>query len=186
MSASIYINVPATISSIAGQPSLSSLTGLPAGLAVSDPDPGASLTVLLVAANSAAALTASASGGAAVIANGSTLQISGSAAQVNAALATLEFTEPSGTAADLISIGAFDNIGLTSQSSFAVDIAPQIAPAFVNPTKLVTLSPNQPLALPDLQLSDPTARPLQPWGWGMRKRSSSPSRSRRGVAAARL
>ncbi|HTQ70799.1 MAG TPA: Hint domain-containing protein [Acidocella sp.] len=166
MSASIYINVPATISSIAGQPSLSSLNGLPASLSVSDPNPGASLTVLLVAANSAAALTASASFGASVIANGSTLQISGSAAQVNAALATLEFTEPSGTASDLISIGAFDNSGLASQSSFAVAIAPQTAPAFVNPAKLVTLSPNQPLALPALQLSDPTASALAAMGLG--------------------
>ncbi len=166
MSATLSINVPATIISIGGQPSLSSLTGLPASLSVSDPNAGANITVQLIAANSAAMITASASGGASVIAGGNTLQISGSATQVNAALATLEFSEPSGTGSDLVAISASDNAGLATQSGFALGIASQTAPAFVNPAKLVTLSPNQPLALPDLLLSDPTASALADMGLG--------------------
>ena len=166
MSANLNITVPATITAIAGQPSLSSLAGLPASLAVSDPDASASITVQLVAANNAATMSASADGGASVISNANTLEISGTAAQVNAALASLEFTEPSGIASDLIAISAADNNGLIAQSSFAVGVVPQTAPAFVNPAKLVTLSPNQPLALPDLLLSDPTASALAAMGLG--------------------
>jgi hypothetical protein len=151
---------------VAGQPSLSSLAGLPNSPLVTDFNAGASLTVQLVAANSAAVLTASTSGGASVITSGDTLHISGSAAQVNAALATLEFTEPNGTSSDLISISASDNTGATAQSGFAVDLVPSTPPAFVDPATLVTLSPNQPLALPDLLLSDPTASALAAMGLG--------------------
>ncbi len=165
MSSNISINVPATLASIAEQSSLSSLTGLPASLSVSDPNVGANLTVQLVAANSAASLTASANSGASVIASGNTLQISGSAAQVNAALATLEFTEPSGTASDLISISASDNTGLAAQSSFAVDIAPQTAPAFVDPRKSCHALP-QPAAELCLIFCSPTLQPVPSPQWG--------------------
>ncbi len=166
MSSSININVPATITAIDGLPSLSSLFGLPAGLAVSDSNPGASLTVQLVAADGAASLSASAGGGAAVAASGNTLQISGTQAQVNAALAMLEFNEPVGTAADLVAITASDNTGLSARSGIALAITPQTPPAFVSPAKLVTLSPNQPLVLPDLLLADPTASALAAMGLG--------------------
>ena len=166
MSSSININVPATIASIAGQPGLSSLGSLSGSLAVADSSLGANIVVKLVAANSAAVLAASPSGGASVLANGNTLQVSGNAAQVNAALATLTFSEPSGATSDIISLNATDNTGGVSQSSFALNIAPQTAPAFVNPTQLVTLSPNQPLALPHLFLSDPTASALAAMGLG--------------------
>ena len=166
MSSSININVPATITAIAGQPSLSSLIGLPTSLVVTDSAAGAAISLKLVTGDSAATLSANASGGAAVVSSGNTLQISGSTAQVNAALATLSFTEPSGITSDKISLSATDNKGAAAQSDFALSIVPQTAPAFVAPTKLVTLSPNQPLALPDLLLSDPTASALAAMGLG--------------------
>ncbi|MDE1906049.1 MAG: hypothetical protein KGH75_06310, partial [Rhodospirillales bacterium] len=166
MSSSINIKIPATVVSIAGQPSLSSLIGLPTSLAVADSAAGANITLQLVAGDSAASLSASASSGASLVSNGNTLQISGSAAQVNAALATLSFSEPSGVTADAISLTAQDNKGGAAQSDFSLAIAPELAPAFVNPTKLVTLSPNQPLALTDLLLSDPTASALAAMGLG--------------------
>ncbi|MDE2458440.1 MAG: hypothetical protein KGL20_04315, partial [Rhodospirillales bacterium] len=166
MSSSININVPATITSIAGLPSLSSLGGLPASLTVADSTPGATITLQLVAANAGASMTASSGGGVSVVANGNTLQISGTAAQVNAALGTLAFTEPSGTASDVISLTATDSVGATAQSGFALAVAAQTSPAFVAPAQIVTLSPNQPLALPDLLLSDPTASALAAMGLG--------------------
>ncbi|MGE4482892.1 Hint domain-containing protein [Acidocella sp.] len=166
MNEKLNINVPATIAAIGGQPGLSSLVGLPAGLSVSDSDTGASITVQIAAGNSAASLSASADGGASVTANGNLLTIIGSAAQVNAALATLEITEPAGTDADVIGLSALDDTGQTMQSAFALEIAPQISPAFVDPAKLVTLSPNQPQSLPALLLSDPTASALAAMGLG--------------------
>ena len=166
VSSSININVPATITSIAGLPSLSSLGGLPASLTVADSTPGATITLQLVAANAGASMTASSGGGVSVVANGNTLQISGTAAQVNAALRTLAFTEPSGTASDVISLTATDSVGATAQSGFALAVAAQTSPAFVAPAQIVTLSPNQPLALPDLLLSDPTASALAAMGLG--------------------
>ncbi|MDE2318932.1 MAG: Hint domain-containing protein [Rhodospirillales bacterium] len=166
MSSSININVPATITSIAGQSSLSSLAGLPTSLAVADSASGANITLALVAANINAAITASATGGASLVSSGNTLQISGSAAQVNAVLASLSVSEPSGVTSDIISLTAQDNKGGLAQSGFALAVVPQAAPAFVAPAKLVTLSANQPLALPDLLLSDPTASALAAMGLG--------------------
>lgn len=166
MSGIISIKVPATITAIEGQPTLSSLAGLPYGLAVNDPNAGANITLKLVAANAAAAMSASAPSGATVSANSNTLVISGAQAQVNAALASLQISEAAGTSSDLISLLAADNYGSLASSTLALTLVPQSPPAFVDPTLLVTIAPNQPQLLPDLLLADPAASALAAMGLG--------------------
>ncbi len=162
----ININVPATVSAIAGLPGLSSLSGLPARLAVADGHSGANITVQLIAANPAATMAVANAFGAGVSMSANTLTLSGSLSEVNAALAALQISEPSGVAADTISILAEDNQGGYAVSGFALSLAPQTGPAFVNPVKLVTLAPNQPLGLPYLLAADPAASALAAMGLG--------------------
>ena len=166
MSGIISIKLPATITAIEGQPTLSSLAGLPYGLAVSDPNAGANITLELVAANAAAAMSASATSGATVSANNNTLVISGSQAQVNAALSSLQISEAAGAGTDLISLQAADNYGSLASSTLALTLVPESPPAFVDPTLLVTISPNQPQTLPALLLADPAASALAAMGLG--------------------
>ena len=158
MTSRLNISAPATLTVLAGDATLSSLQGLPPGITVNDPA-GGTLTVQIQAANAGAVLSVG-------TASGSTVTITGNAAQVNAALAGLQLTEPSGAGTDVLSLSASDTAALAAQDDIVVDVVPGTGPAFVNPAKIVTLSPDSLTALPDLLLSDPVAEGLAAMGLG--------------------
>ena len=158
MTSRLNISAPATLTVLAGDATLSSLQDLPPGITVSDPA-GGTLTVQIKAANAGAVLSAG-------TASGNAITLTGSTAQVNAALAGLQLTESSGTSTDVLSLTASDPAALSAQDDIVVDVAPGTGPAFVNPAKIVTLSPDSLTALPDLLLSDPIAQGLAAMGLG--------------------
>lgn len=133
---------------------------------VEDPDTTGTLLVALVAGNPGAVLSASGFAGAVVTSNANMLSLSGTAAEVNAALASLEITEPAGVSGDTISLDASDPAVFPRQTGIAVDVVPQTGPAFVAPVPLVTLHSGSLAALPDLLLSDPVAQGLAAMGLG--------------------
>ncbi len=165
MTSRLDISSPATLTVLAGNATLSSL-GQGPGLRVSAPSPTDQLSVSVQAGNGAALLSASSLGGATVSGTGNSLTLRGDEAQVNAALASLELTEPVGTAGDVLSLSATDSAALSAQTSLAVDVVPLTGPAFVAPATLVTLHPNSLVALPDMLLSDPIASGLAAMGLG--------------------
>ncbi len=166
MTSPITIVTPAGLVVLAGNPTLSSLAALaPGGVSIDDPG-GGTLSVTIVAGNAAAWLSASGVAGALVSANGNTLTIQGSAAEVNSALASLELTEPVGAGADDLLITASDPLALPAQGGMAVDVISTIGPAMVAPPDLVTIKANSPSALPVLYLSDPIASGLAAMGRG--------------------
>ena len=175
MTSRLNISAPATLTVLTGNATLSSLQDLLPGITVSDP-PGGTLTVVVQAGNSGAVLSAG-------TLSGNAITLTGSAAQVNAALAGLQLTEPSGTSTDVLSLTASDPATLPTQDDIVVDVVPAASPAFVNPAQIVTLSPDSLTTVPDLLLSDPIAdlrphrrsptpspRGSPPWGWGRRRR----------------
>ncbi len=158
---------PATLTVLGGNPTLSSLAVLPPGGISLSGFPG-QLSLQIIAGNAAALLSASAIGGAVVTGNGNTLSLSGSALQVNDALASLELTEPTGAGFDVLSLSATAP-GLAAQTAIAVDIIPPTGPAFVAPATLVTIAPNALDSLPYLYLSDPIASGLAQMGLGQQE-----------------
>ncbi|OYV34458.1 MAG: hypothetical protein B7Z81_10040, partial [Acidocella sp. 20-61-6] len=161
------LSAPATLTVLAGSGTLSSLLTLPpGGITVSDPNTTGTLTVQIAAGNAAAALSASGVGGATVAGTGPTLTLSGTAAQVNAALSSLEVNEPSTVSQDVLMISASDPMALAAQTEVFISVPPQTGPAFVAPPMLVTLQPNAVDALPGLLLSDPAASALTAVGKG--------------------
>ena len=145
---------------------LSSLGVFQPGISVDDPDTTGTLTVQVVAGNTLASLSASSLGGATVSGTGNTLTITGQAAQVNAALASLELTETASASTDVLSISATDSTALPAQTTLAVDVMPATGPAFVAPPKIVTLQADSLTTLPSLVLSDPAAQGLADMGLG--------------------
>ena len=166
MTSRLNISAPATLTVLAGNATLSSLEALAPAIVVSDPVAGGTLTVQISAANSGAVLAVGAASGAVVSGAGNLITLTGSAAQVNAALASLEVTEPAGTSADVLRLSATDPAALSAQTDIAVSVAPATGPAFVNPAKIVTLHPGTPTPLPDLLLADPSAAGLAAMGLG--------------------
>ncbi|MGP8026559.1 MAG: Hint domain-containing protein [Acidocella sp.] len=158
MTSRLNISVPATLTVLAGNATLSSMQDLPPGIAVSDPA-GGTLTVVVQAGNSGAVLSAG-------TLSGNAITFTGSAAQVNAALAGLQLTESSGAGTDVLRLTASDPAALSAQDDIVVDVVPGTGPAFVNPAKIVTLSPDSLTALPNLLLSDPIAQGLAAMGLG--------------------
>lgn len=157
MTSRIDVRAPATITVLGGTNSLSSLGALPpGGISVNDPANG-TLTIQLVAADSGTFLAASGAGGATIGGSGNTLSITGNTAQVNAALATLLITEPSGATTDTIQLSATDPGALPAQTDIAVNVAQNLRPAFVNPPTTINLAPNTISALPGLFAADPGA-----------------------------
>ncbi len=158
MTSRLDISAPATLTVLGGNGALSSLQALPPGIAVADPASG-TLSVTLQAANAAAVLSVG-------TLSGNSITLSGSAAQVNTALAGLLVSEPSTAHGDTIAVSASDPLALGAQTEIVVQVASTTGPAFVNPAKIVTLSPNSLTTLPDLLLSDPIAQGLVAMGLG--------------------
>ncbi len=165
MTSRIDIAAPATITVLSGS-TLSSLATLPpGGITITDPANG-TLTVQITAANSAAALSASGLGGATVSANANTLTLTGTAAQIGTALASLQLTEPAGAATDTLYLTATDPNALSAQTAIAVNIAPFTGPAFANPPAIVTLVPNALDPIGGLIAGDPEVTGLNQAGQG--------------------
>ncbi|MDE8346122.1 MAG: hypothetical protein POH28_08130, partial [Acidocella sp.] len=167
MTSNITIAAPATITVLAGDPALSSLGLLPpGGIVVEDPDNKGTLILSMVASNPGAAMSASGFQGATVVSSANTLSLTGTMAQVNAALASLEISEPAGVVLDTLSLAASDPLVLPRQTGIAVAVVPQAGPAFVAPVPLVTIHSGSLATLPDLLLSDPEAAGLVAMGQG--------------------
>ena len=156
---------------LGGDPTLSSL----AGIALGAPGPGISLsgagaadmvTLRIVAGNSAASIGVASADGASVTSHLNTLSLTGTQAQLNAALAGLELTEPAGLSGDVLSLFATDPSAVAVASAFAVDVAAPTGPAFVAPPQTITLQPNAPATLAGLLLADPSAAGLAAMGLG--------------------
>ncbi len=167
MTSSLNIDAPATITVLGGNAALSSLPNIPpGGVLVSDPASPGTLSVQIVAGNSGAALSASSLGGATVSVNANTLSLSGTALQVNTALASLEVAEPATLSHDVLTLSATDPQALPAQTDILVNIAAPTGPAFVAPPRLVTIQPNTLDSISGMLLSDPIASGLAAMGLG--------------------
>ncbi len=167
MTGRLDIIAPATLTVLAGTAGVSSLGAVPpGGITVSDPNSGGMVVVQVIAAQAGAAVSASAAGGATVSSNGATLSVTGSAAQVSAALSSLNVTEVNGVTSDTLSLIASGPGALTDVTAIAVNVAPAAGPAFVNPATLVTIAPGTLDSLPFFFLSDPAAAGLTQAGLG--------------------
>ncbi len=162
----IDILAPATIGVLAGTGTVSSLGELPPEFAVTDPNTNGTITVTLIASNAATVLSAGSAGGATVSSSGNTVAITGDAAQVNAALATLEITEAASATSDIITVTASDPQALPAHTAIAVRVTPDTGPAFANPPGIVTLHANAVSALPGLVIGDPQVTALNQAGQG--------------------
>jgi hypothetical protein len=162
----IDVIAPATITVVNGGTVLSSLAALPPyGITVTDPDSGDALTLTVVAANPAT-LSASAAGGAGVVANGNTLVLTGTPVQVNAALASLSLQEPANATSDRLALTANDPSVLPANTDIAVRITPAGTLGFAAPPLSLTIQPNALAVLPGLILGDPAASALAAAGQG--------------------
>ncbi len=161
----LEITAPATITVLGGSPTLSSLGVLPPGIAVSGAAAG-TVEVQVQAANAGAVLSASGIAGATVSSGGGSLAITGTAAEVNAALASLEITESALASTDVLTLTASEAGLLPGQTDIAVDVVPSTGPVFVAPPPLVTIQPDALDTLPFLTLADPVASDLAAMGLG--------------------
>jgi hypothetical protein len=167
MTSRIDMSAPASITVLGGTAAISPLTELPPGtISLTDPNAGGTVTVRLVTRNAAASLSAGSAGGASVSSNANTLSITGTAAQVNAALATLQITEASGATSDDIIITATDPGALSASTAIAVQVIPDTGPAFASPPSSFTLTPFAVNALPGLVIGDPQLTALDLAGQG--------------------
>lgn len=161
MTSRIDISAPATINLLGTLEA-----ALPPGtISLSDPANG-TITVTIAAANAGAALSASSAGGAMISSNGNIAIITGVQSQVNAALASLEITEPAKATTDTIIISATDPAALPGQTAIAVNIASTVGPAFAAPPATMSLGAYSLSALSGLVLGDPQATALAAGGLG--------------------
>jgi hypothetical protein len=137
----------------------------PGGIFVQDPG-GGTLSVTIVAGNAGATVSASSLGGATVTALNNTLIVTGIAAQVNAALASLEFSEPEGVSADVISLSATEAGEWAGSTAIALQVAPGTGPAFAGPPESLALAAWTLDALPGLLIGDPELSALIAAGQG--------------------
>jgi hypothetical protein len=164
VTARIDLFAPATITAFAsGATSLDAEP--PHGVFIQDPGTG-TITLTLVAANTAASLSASSLGGATVAASNNTLVITGLAAQVNSALQSLEVFEPSGAAGDMISLTATEPGELAASTAITVQVASTIGPAFAAPPSSLALAAWTLASLPGLLIGDPEVQSLLAAGEG--------------------
>jgi hypothetical protein len=132
MAGSIDIISPAAIASLDGT-AISSLDFLPPdGVSLTDGNAGAAITITLIASASGVSLSASSAGGAGISGNGGTLTISGSEAEVNAALASLDLTS-AGAFSGVLSIQAADNQGASKSTTLGLTGYADPPLAFVAP-----------------------------------------------------
>jgi hypothetical protein len=140
------------------------ITAFTGGVAIADPGAG-TISLTITAANARAALSASSLGGATIAATNNTLTITGLAAQVNAALQTLDLTEPAGAATDTLSLTATEPGELAAATAIAVAVAAAGGPTFTAPASLAltawTLD-----NIPGLAISDPEIAALDAAGEG--------------------
>lgn len=166
MTSRLNISVPATLTVLGGNPTLSSLGGPGPGITLSGAAPADTVTVQLVAGNTAASIGVASAAGASILSQANTLSLTGTQIQVNAALAGLMLTEPAGAGNDVLSLSATDTAAVAVSSAFAVDMVPSTGPAFVAPPFSLTTQPNAPSPVPGLLLADPIAAGLAAMGLG--------------------
>ncbi len=166
MPAQLTLAVPSTLTVLAGNASLSSLLGPGPGIVLSGAAASDTISLNLVAGNITAKITSSSAAGATIMANANSLSLSGTQAQVDAALASLSLSEPAGGSFDVLSLSVTDMAGGSVQSALAVDVGSSLGPAFVAPPLLVTLTPDSLTSIPGLLLADPVASALAAMGLG--------------------
>ncbi len=181
MTSRLNISVPATLTVLGGDPALSSLGGVRPGVTVSGAAPADTISVQLIAGNAAASMTVASAAGVVVDAQSNTLSLTGTQAQVNAALAGLALDEPVDAGRDVLSLSATDTAALGVSSGFAVDVVPATGPAFVAPPASLTTQPNAPSAVAGLVLADPIAAGLAAMGRGAEETLSLTLSVARGV-----
>jgi hypothetical protein len=155
---------PATITAY---PSGASSLGAdpPQGIFVQDPG-GGTMTVTIIAGNAGATMSASSLGGATVASQGNTLTLIGIAAQVNAALASLEFFEPAGVSSDFITMNAAEVGEWSGSVGIALQVASTFGPAFAGPPESLALAAWTLDQLPGLVIGDPALSALVAAGQG--------------------
>ncbi len=137
----------------------------PGGIFVQDPG-GGTMTLTVVAQNAGATVSASSLGGATVSSHNNTLTIIGIAAQVNAALASLEFFESAGADLDVISFSATEAGELAGSTAIALEVASSVGPAFAAPPASLALAAWTLDSMPGLVIGDPELQALVAAGQG--------------------
>jgi hypothetical protein len=147
-------------------PDVSALQTFPTGgISVSD-NTGNTIAVTIVAANSGAGFSASSADGATISSDANTITITGSQAQVNAALASLTISETAGPAEDIITVTAIDTADLITRTAIAVNIGATTGPAFAAPPATIALNAYSLSTISGLVLGDPQAAALAEAGLG--------------------
>lgn len=166
MTARLNIAVPATLTVLGGNATLSSLQGPAPGISISGAGVTDTISVSIVAGDTAATFGVAAAAGATVVSYLNTITLTGTQLQVDTALAALQLTEPVNAGSDVLSLSATDTAALGAQSAFAVNVVPQTGPAFVAPPSQVTFQTNALSNLSGLILADPIAAGLAAMGLG--------------------
>lgn len=166
MSNDLTLTVPATLTVLNGADSLSSLEGAGPAINLSGAAPGDIVVATIVAGNTAAVLGSTDASGATLSSTLNTLSLTGTQAQVDAALAGLTLLEPWNATSDVLNITATDTAAVAAQGALGVDVVAQTGPAFVAPPASISVQGNQLTTLTGLLLADPIAAGLAQMGLG--------------------
>lgn len=167
MTSRLTLAAPATLTVLEGNGTLSTLEDIPpGGVILSGASAGATISLEMISENAGAELSASSFGGATVSSSGATLALTGTTAELNTALASLEILEPLGASNDVLELIANSTAALPAQTGIAVNIVPDIGPAFVAPPATLAVRADALNAIPGLFLSDSLANGLALMGLG--------------------
>lgn len=166
MTTQLTLTVPSTLTVLASNATLSSLQGPGPGISLSGAGVTDIVSVQITAANAGALFGIGNADGATVSSSANTLSLAGTQTQINVALASLQITEPFGTANDSLSLSATDTAATGVARALLVDVASTTGPAFVAPPVSINVTPNSLTTLSGLVLSDPIAVGLAAMGLG--------------------
>jgi hypothetical protein len=166
VTARLNIAVPATLTVLGGNATLSSLQGPAPGVSISGAGAADTISVSIVAGDTAATFGVAAVTGVTVVTHLNTITLTGTQLQVDTALAGLQLIEPVNAGGDVLSLSATDTAALGAQSAFAVNVVPQTGPAFVAPPSQAIFQTNALSNLSGLLLADPIAAGLAAMGLG--------------------
>ncbi len=166
MTAQLTLSVPSTLTVLGGTGNFSSLDGLGPQISLTGARAGDTLSLQITAANAGAVIGIGNSGGATLVNSNNSLSLTGTQAQIDMALFSLQLIEPAGAAADTLVISATDSAAAGVSGNLLVDVAAPIGPAFAAPPVSMTAQPNSLTNLSGLVLSDPAAEGLAAMGLG--------------------
>ena len=166
MTAQLTLSVPATLTVLGGTGSFSSLDGLGPQISLTGAGAGDTISLQITAADAGAVIGVGNSGGATLVTSNNSLSLTGTQAQIDMAVSSLQLIEPAGAAGDTLVVSATDSAAAGVSRNLLVDVAAPAGPAFAAPPVSMTAQPNSLTTLSGLILADPAAGGLAAMGLG--------------------